>query len=390
MKHISFYSLRGRLIFVLLLAMIPALALTLYTASEERRRELAEVQDSAMRLASIIAVQEDQLLSTTRQLLVAISHYPIVTDGGSAACNAVFYIIKHFRRYSNIGTAKLNGDVFCSAIPLTRPVNIADREYFKNTVKTRDFSMGDYLIGRITGKPAVVFTYPVIDKKGNIKGVVFASMDLQWFNRFEFDVESLLPKGSTLTKIDSNGIVLSNHHDEEKLIGKPLPLKSLLETIKTQEKGFVKAVDSDGIPRIYTFRPLHSKVASGSMYVILSIPTEVAFAEVNRILTRNLLLMGLVALLVFAAIWIGSDRLIMRPVNALVDATRRLSNGDLGTRSGVPYRQGELGQLSHAFDEMAATLQTGRRAKAGGKGIAAERTTTPSHNGFPAGAHYLC
>ena len=162
MKHFSFYSLRGRLIFVLLLAMIPASALTLYTASEERRRELAEVQDSAMRLASIIAVQEDQLLSTTRQLLISLTHFPIVTDGRSAACNAVFSILieKHFQRYSNIGAAKLNGDVFCSALSSARPVNIADREYFKNAVKTRDFSMGDYQIGRITGEPSVVSLIP--------------------------------------------------------------------------------------------------------------------------------------------------------------------------------------------------------------------------------------
>ncbi|MDP1990598.1 MAG: hypothetical protein Q8K00_06195, partial [Syntrophales bacterium] len=74
MKRFSFYSLRGRLIFVLLLAMIPVLVLILYTASEDRGRELAEAQDNAMHLVRIIAIQEDQLINTTRQFLIALSY----------------------------------------------------------------------------------------------------------------------------------------------------------------------------------------------------------------------------------------------------------------------------------------------------------------------------
>ncbi len=359
MTRFSLNSLRTRLTLVVLLAVIPMLALTLYTASEERRREVAEVQDNTMRLAGIIAIQEEQLVITTRTLLISLSHFPIVTDGKSAACNVLFSNLreKHYQRYANIGAAKPNGDVFCSAIPLAHPLNIADREYFKNTVKTRNFSVGDYQIGRITGRPVVVFSYPIHDEKENLKGVVFAAMDLEWFNRFEFDVESHLPKDSTLTKIDSRGIVLAHHFDHEELIGKPLPMKALLEAIKTQEKGVVEITDSNGKPRIYAFRPLHSKMAAGKIYVIVGIPAEVAFAEINHIMMRNLSLIGLMALFVLAAVWFGGDRLILRPVNALVDATRRLSSGDLGARSGIPYRRGELGQLSHAFDEMAETLQ---------------------------------
>ncbi|MCL4475779.1 MAG: PAS domain-containing protein [Nitrospirae bacterium] len=215
----------------------------------------------------------------------------------------------------------------------------------------------DYQIGRITGKPSLNFGYPVVDEAGNIKGVFFGALDLEWLNRFEFDVESHLPKDSTLTKIDSKGIVLAHHYDKEELIGKPFPMKSLLETVKTQEKGVVEAIDIDGKPRIYAFRTLPSKMYDDKVYVIVGIPGEVAFAEVNRILIRNLFLIGLVALFVLAAVWIGGNSLILRPVNALVNVTRRLRDGDLSARSSFPYTRGELGQLSRSFDEMAENLQ---------------------------------
>lgn len=361
MTRFSLYSLRSRLILVVLLTVIPMIALTLYTASEERRRESVQVQMSVMPLASLIALQEDNLINTTRQLLIALAHFPGLADGEATACNALFAGLreKHYERYANIGAANPNGDVFCSAIPLTHPINIGDHKYIQNTVKEQEFTIGSYQIGRITGKPSVNFAYPVIDKMGNTKGVVFAAMNLEWFGQVESDVQARLPKDTTITKVDGNGIILAfaNHYDHEELVGKPFPIKSLVAAIKTQGEGVFEAMDSNGIPRIYAFKALQSKIVSGKIYVIVGVPAEVAFAEINHVMARNLTLIGLVALFGLAAVWFGGDRLILRPVNALVDVTRRLSNGDLGARSGIPYQRGELGQLFRAFDEMAETLQ---------------------------------
>jgi signal transduction histidine kinase len=61
--------------------------------------------------------------------------------------------------------------------------------------------------------------------------------------------------------------------------------------------------------------------------------------------------------LALAAAWFGGDLLILRWVNMLVGATKRLSSGDLSVRTGLPSDQGELGQLAHAFDEMAESLE---------------------------------
>jgi PAS domain S-box-containing protein len=91
--------------------------------------------------------------------------------------------------------------------------------------------------------------------------------------------------------------------------------------------------------------------------VSIGIPTAVAFASTNRVLARNLAGLGLVTALALAAAWFGGDAFILRWVNMLVSATRRLTAGDLSARTGLPYAQGELGQLAHAFDEMAASLE---------------------------------
>jgi signal transduction histidine kinase/CheY-like chemotaxis protein len=91
--------------------------------------------------------------------------------------------------------------------------------------------------------------------------------------------------------------------------------------------------------------------------VSIGIPKEVAFADVNRILARNLAGLGLVAVLALAAAWFGGDLFVLRRVRALLRATKRLGAGDLGARTGLTYGQGELDQLARAFDEMAESLE---------------------------------
>ena len=80
-------------------------------------------------------------------------------------------------------------------------------------------------------------------------------------------------------------------------------------------------------------------------------------------MARHLLELGLVAVLALAVAWVAGDRFLLRRVNALVLATKRLGSGDPSARTGLPHSDGELSQLARAFDDMAATLQT-RQAEA--------------------------
>ena len=102
-----FASLRVRLILLVLLAILPAVLLTLYTASEDRQREAMEAQSEALRLAQVISAQEEELITTTRQLLVGISHSSDVRSGDPALCSAFLnhLLQDHFRRYANLGVA---------------------------------------------------------------------------------------------------------------------------------------------------------------------------------------------------------------------------------------------------------------------------------------------
>jgi signal transduction histidine kinase/DNA-binding response OmpR family regulator/HAMP domain-containing protein len=98
----------------------------------------------------------------------------------------------------------------------------------------------------------------------------------------------------------------------------------------------------------------------------------VAFADVRRLLIRQLTWLGVVTGLALGAAWAVGDRGILRRVQALVQATQRLAAGDLRARTGLPHGREELGQLARAFDDMAHALEV-RQAEAMQAAVALQR-----------------
>ncbi|MGH7318227.1 MAG: HAMP domain-containing sensor histidine kinase, partial [Candidatus Rokuibacteriota bacterium] len=131
-----------------------------------------------------------------------------------------------------------------------------------------------------------------------------------------------------------------------------------MSAIRAQEgSGTAQAPGADGVPRLLSFTRLGRSAPGGDAYVVIGIPTAVAFASADRTLTRNLLALGLVGVLAVAAAWVGGNLFIVRRVQTLVRATRRLSAGDLTTRTGLAHGEGELDHLARAFDQMAESLE---------------------------------
>jgi hypothetical protein len=298
MKRFSPSHLRVRLLLLVMVAVIPAWGLIVYTASEQRRLAVADIQKNALRLAEFTAREEDHLLQGTRQILIAVANFIRKEGYDPSECNLFCAdLLKHFSRYTNIGAVKPNGDVFCSAIVLDNPANAADRIWFQHAMQTLTFTIGDYQVGRISGKPVLVLAYPLVNPEGNAEGVAFAAIDLLWLNRYKFEIESQLPEGSTITQIDENGMVLAHQPNSEQWIDRSLTDHPLFKQVLLQKKGVQEASGAQGSPYIYAFAPLQSAFNRRPVYVIVGIPKKFAFADSNRILTRTLILLGFVAML---------------------------------------------------------------------------------------------
>ena len=354
-----FSGLRFRLVLLVALASLPPVLLTLHIARQDRQRQTAALRQRSHDMIQLAARKEDEMIAGTRQLLRALAESSQVQSARWGNCTKLLRtLFADYPRYANLGVIQTNGDVAASALPLAEPVNLADRSFFQRALSTRDLSIGDYQVGRITGKPSFNLGYPVFDASGQVQAVVFAALDLDWVNRSDYALQMQLPQGATWTKIDGNGTILVRYPAPEKwLVGEPLPEMSLLKTFLTRKNGVMEAVDPKGISVFYDFTSTRSALVAGDVISILSIPRKVLFAEPDRMVMRNLTCVGIVAGLVLVIGWIGSRYLVLRPIQALVNFTARLGAGDHSARTGLPRARDELRQLMRAFDQMAEALQ---------------------------------
>ena len=346
-------SLRVRMLLLVLLAVVPALGLVLYSGLEARHQEGARAQEQVLQLVQRISYDREQAIKETRQLLITLAQLPAVRERDAEACSRILRGISRLHvRYANLGAIRPDGSVFCSALPSTARPNARDSSWFQQVLRTRDFSVSQFHFGGITGRAVLTMAYPAIGG-GEVAAVVFASLDLAWLNRYLS--ESLLPPGSVLSVIDRRGTVLARYPDPEFWVGENIADTPLAqEILMHQQAAVTEARGMDAVPRLYAYTPLAPALTQG-VYVYIGIPSAVAYAEPEHVLRRNLLGLGLVALLAIVAAWWGGAFLLRR-AQPLLAATRRLAAGDLAARSGIDYGADEIGQVARSFDHMAEAL----------------------------------
>lgn len=351
-----FFTLRVRLLLLVLLALVPVLALVLAAGLEARHAEGSRVQEQAMQLVRQIARDQEQSINESRQFLITLAQLPALLARDAAACSRFMANArKQYPRYANLGALLPDGRVFCSAQPFTPGTRATSNAWFRRALESRDFAMSDYHIGGITGRAVVTLAQTALDSSGAVRAVAFASLDLEWLNQVV--AEAQLPAGSVLTVIDREGRVLARSHDPEFWVGESMRDSPLAKAmLAEQREGLSETLGMDRVERLYAYRRL-GPAPHVNTYVLIGIPKKVAFAESDRVLRRNLTGFGLATLLAAAAAWWGGGRFLLRRVRTLVQSTQRLAAGDLGVRSGLPAGPDEIGRLAQAFDGMAASLQ---------------------------------
>ncbi len=365
-----------RLIVLVLLALLPGLGLAFSTAAAERRQEAAHVKAQALLLARLASANQERLIAETREILDFLAHSTKIRGNDPKACrDRVSRLLELHPTYANFGLITAHGTIVCTAQPLTHPTNLASRPYFTRAVASKDLAIGEYETGGINRKATINFGYPVLDASGRVQSVVFAALDLAWINRLAATAE--LSPGATLTLIDRRGTILARYPEPDRWVGRPTPQAGIITRMLAESEGVAETRGMDGVYRLYGFTRLRGTNEAEDVYISLGIPTGVAYAQVNRTFARTLAVLGFVGILTLGLAWAGGSIYILRPVNAVVTAAKRLAAGDLSARTGMPAGRGELGQLMHTFDEMAGTLERQLKRLAALRTIDMAITTAP-------------
>ena len=347
-----FSSLRVRLLALIAVALAPALAVFGYALGEHRRLLVIDARAEAQQLAQLVAELHRRPVDGARGLLLAVSRMRYVVANDPACSRQVAPLLEKDPVHLNIGALDPSGRVFCSAAPLRGPVDLADRRFFQQAVRTGDFGSGELVVSRIVGSASVGFGQAVIGPDGALRAVAFASLDVTYLQR-RLDALALPPEASVVV-LDRRGVVITSRGHPER-VGQPFP-PGPLQALALADRP-LDLVGVDGDQRIHALQVVSDFTGGPVLQVVAALPIESVLQPVNRVMALSLIGFAAAALFSMAVAVVAGELLLVRRLRVLVATARRLSEGEAGARTHLEPGRDELGELIHAFDEMAASLQ---------------------------------
>lgn len=347
----------------MLLLVLPASALVVWNAFQARRDGIERAFASLSGLARVAGLAQQRVLGSARLLLVGLSRSPAVRRGDFGRCADYMGDVRPaVAHLANLGFATRDGNVLCSALPVGAGVNVSDRGYFRRALGNSGFSVGAYMVGRVTGQKSIAFGYPVPDEKGNVVGIAYAAFDLGVFEASAD--EARLPQGAVILTLDRNGTVLARYPQRPERGSGTLPGAALRAALLGGGEGTLEAMDRDGVRRLYAYASVGAD-AERALSVAVGLPKSAIVGPIDRALARNLALLAAMLLFALAAAWNGYARWIGQPVRRLLAAGAAMEQGRLDARARGLGPVREFVQIEAAFNRMAESLAQRERRLAG-------------------------
>jgi signal transduction histidine kinase len=356
MRFAAFASIRASLIVLVLVAVLPALAIMLFTGYSLRETMIRSAESSALRQIQVMATHHGQVVDNARLLLATLAkarEVQLLDPSGSQLL--LEEMLSRNGAYVALALADPKGRIVAVS-PAESFSTIENEPYFQETLRDMSFAMGSYRLVPATRHVVIEFAQPVLDRDGMLRGVLVASFDLSFFGRVFADAH--LPEGSVFTLTDAAGMRLTRFPETEKYTW-VADLPRMIERMSgAEEEGVFIEKGVDGVRRLYSFKRLQfADTPLQHLMIRLGQPEDLALAEARRAVVRNFVMLALAAVLAVLAAWFVGEFTILRRLKLLMSAADRLGTGDLGTRTGLDYSDGELGRLAAAFDRMAESLQ---------------------------------
>ncbi|MBI3160154.1 MAG: HD domain-containing protein [Chloroflexi bacterium] len=365
LQKTPFNSLRFRLMMLVSLSLVPVLVLMLGVWGWLRESAHQYSRQETGRYAQLILTTLESQLNQTRELLETLSSTLDIDGLDATECgDTMRALITEMPRYLQIGIASPEGDVICSALSHTGNVNIRDRLYFQQAVALNGFALGEYQVGRITGRPSINAAMPIQDVEGELRAVVFVALDLGFFESLfnEFD----LPDGSTLLLYHSDGRVLARFPDPHLWVGEFIDETELFAELRQPAPDHLATLtDSDGIQRTYAHFVLEAQSTNPIEFVV-GVPTDAATSRINVLLGWMLLVSIAILVVSLSAAWLVGEHTVLKYLRPLLAATERLAETEPNPVALPRMAIREFDVLGQAFEKMSGALlgEIDRRALA--------------------------
>ncbi|GMB00066.1 methyl-accepting chemotaxis protein [Pelosinus sp. IPA-1] len=218
--------------------------------------------------------------------------------------------------------------------------SVADRDFFKDTMKDQKSHISDVIVNRASGIPSVIVTQPVKTQDGKMAGFVAQSISLETLQSFLDQVK--VGETGVAGIVAQDGSILA--HTNKDIIKEQIKVpENMLHSLLENSGRLIPYPDSSGRDSLALAVPIKNT----PWVAIVSMPKSEIISDFYASLTTMVISL-LVALLVVGFVaWIFLIRLL-RPIEEISRQVAKIGDGDLSVAI-TSSSDDEIGILAKAL-----------------------------------------
>lgn len=337
-------TLRGKLILVIMMALVPISALSIWQGLANRKAINTLLDDQLVVGALAMAERDrDSFMVAERSLLIVSQNQDVRTmgprckDGLKAGLPAESGML-------NIVRSDASGAVRCSIVPFDPGQSLAGEQWWQDGIRRRVLSVSAPTIGPIVKQPVMIAMLPIFTATGENDGAVSISMDFKQLRR-NMVSDLAAAEGNAGRAVLSRGQVVATSSE----VG-ALPLFKPDQAIGR----IAEVTGADGVVWRYSAAPIFGR----TLHAIYARPKPKLLNQASWLVLNNLAIPILAIIFTSLAIWIATERLIIRWLEALIGLTDKFASGAYrGDPAYFEKAPPEIAALSQSLHTMAGAVE---------------------------------
>ena len=340
-------GLRGRIVSLVLIALLPTLALFVIHTRQEREWLLGEAENRALLIARSWNQHNSEYLDEANVLLRLIAD---VSPSGTDCTQKLATVTLQTHWHEEVAIINRNGEVLCSSRTDSLINGALDRGYLADLLDSRLLEISEFKLG--ANGQSIAFAGLRLPKGSDgIEKAAVTVIDLAEIQNRTAPVAQGVEYETTV--LGRDGLILARHPESEAAVGQRLPSDHpLMPAVNLQIEGVTTGRGTDGVDRIYAFTQLPQTGAK----IVIALPRDVALGGEDQAVSRILVTLGIVTVLAAGAAWLLAELSVLRWVSVLTGAAIAFGRRDLDYRAVVPRGAAEFATLAKAFNGMAGLL----------------------------------
>ncbi|MDE2023263.1 MAG: PAS domain S-box protein [Gammaproteobacteria bacterium] len=355
-------SLRVRLVLLVAISTLPAIAMMVYTAFERYHTARSYAYSISRLAADHVADRYRDLAARSHDVLTLMAQLPAVSASRPACSRALAALRARMPLYANLAVVSLNGEFRCSAVPFSRAFNVSNRAWFQQVLRSRRFTSDVIPKGFIIQGSLLVFSAPYFDAAGKLIGILNAVASPGVLAPPEREI--LLAHYGALAVFSQDGTLLMHYPEDQTLTGSDQSHSALFQALRAASGTVQRSLPGiDGKPRVFSLRRIPSDIPQHALLVASGINVSALRATTFVPLAWDLVVVVAAALCIMLTTWWATSRLVTRRLRHLLQTLQHIGRGQWEARAQLTEVDGEFGLLASGLNRMATSLEAQAQAR---------------------------